>query len=1234
MTLRNATKIEKIIQRRSKIALLVLLSASQAVQASDNSSVTPRWGHASVYIPSPPTLIIQGGKTDSSSSYTYTSSPNTGEMLILPLSSGFTTSSAPFLSLDPSSAPTSSWHTLSAFTPDNETWEILSFGGDGGTLEPVQTGSNSAWVLSTDAKVSMVYYTRLPIGGGQPMRRIHHSVSSSSDGKVYITGGMKDDGSGSTFSDVYSYDSATSIFSAMPGLPIGLYHHTSILLPNGTLLAMGGAFTSSSTGGAALQDFSILYSLDTASPSSTWSEVYSNGEIPLGKRGASLVIDEEGSKAFLFGGADATLTEVYGDGWELNLANCAWKKLDTDPSSIEARFDHTAVSIGGSQIAMFGGYGADGPADSAMHIWDTSSNLWISDFTPTTSRTVSTTATSSASESAIPYGTLSAPHGVNTRTKSASGLGPTPAGATDHPSSTSASVSGTPTPTDAGAHSHALTTPIKVGLILGSLALVGILFALCCWRYRSRRTAVPSNLAAWPSSGPRGRTPSRPYGSRENGGPGLMEELSPEKPEGGYEAWGVREKGVSIGLGMGAIGATLHSISSKFSGADRGDPYAELHDVTSPPEEILGGPLRKTGRKIGDGIRLIGPRPERQKSLYYSPSPEKPVRQASIIRNSRIDMLREEDTRPYGSGPSKPEDEEQLDWAMNSDESGRNWRSAKSILDNRHSDDDDDGNSNQDPFHDRADSFDDDKPILPPLRGGPVPTPHESRSDLGTFDEIASMSNPYSDVSRNRLSTISHDPSLEYHLPTLSPSDPLDLAGLLVPPVIGGANRYSQSSIPTSARSGLSNRSAHSNALSDAEEGIIHQARYVHSQSPTLVSPSEVAYEPIKRSESFFKRMAAGGITSLLTSVSSNKSTPQKKELDVKDPNPLPTLWPVISKDNLISPISPENSSATHPPTSWKGDLLPINNDHGKGPSLSSLASARSMRDMILVQRDATSSSMESEAVIERSTSPAQHMDEIFTNSSPTIEEGYSADRPDVASHSRHPNGLRMTSPDFREGDETPGEIVFNGADFASPPILPSTYLSSMTTTGSRPESERRKSSDLSLPSTPKHVESKSHKSSITDESHLPPSRSPVNTPLVQHRRPVRDVVNSINRRGGSTPFSLLSPLSNYSPALDRKVSTNTTGQSSSGPNTTTPRKNKVDSIAEEDDPFSTPKAKRPITIHGVGSEGRDTLASDRARMSTRNISGAGNADKRPQTMWEVIKREQLRVANPDHSRN
>ncbi|WVF68946.1 hypothetical protein IAT40_003720 [Kwoniella sp. CBS 6097] len=1293
------------MQHGRTMAVFVLLSNALHVRAADGSSVEPRWGHAAAFIPSPPTLIVQGGKTDPTSSYTYSSSPNTGETLILPLSSSFSTSSPPFTSLDNPSAPTSAWHSLSPLLSDGGSWQLLSFGGDGGTSQAVQTGMDSSWNMEVDPTGPTVDFSRDTAGAGQPMRRIYHSAASApAGGKVYITGGLKADGSGSTFPEAYAYDSSSSTFSPLPNLPVGLYHHTSLLLPNGTLLAMGGAYTSPATGGATLQPYSTIYSLDTHADAPLWEERSMAGKVPEGRRGASIALSDDGSKAFLYGGANSGLGEVYGDGWEFDLSNSQWKQTTASGQGPGPRYDHVAVPIGGDQVAVFGGYADGVPADSKLHLWNTKSQAWINNFTPAAAAAAAAALSSSASAasaSASAYGTAS----------------------------DSTSPTDTSTPTDAGAHSHPLTTAIRVGLILGILAFVVTILGLCLWRYKRRRRQRQQALKpSWPANGPRDRMASGQYGLRPSNSDddAFMEKLVGGKPEESAENgfWAAREKGASIGLGMGAIGASLGSISSKLAakrhrGYENDDPYAELHDAPAQSEEQedpdLGGPLRKSSRRVGQGIRLLGPRLQRDRSLYYSP--EKPVRTTSIIRDSRIDMLREEDSPHYAVGQaSRGLRDDDEDWVMPSDESDSKWKSAKSILNQRQSDDED-----ENPFE-GDDDYDDDAPILPPLvKGGPVPTPHDSRSDLGTFDEIASMSNPYSELSRNphsdvsgnRMSIHSHQPSLDYHLPSLSPSDPLDLAGLLPPP---NAHRYSQSSFPTSQRSG---RSGQSNALSDAEEGVIHQAAYLHSQSPTLVSPGspEEAYVPIKRSESFFRRMAAGGITSLLPTRSTSVKKP---ELNIRDPAPQPTLWPIMSQDDLNSPsdqpyalpISPSTGHSHHPPSSWKAGVLqppqPAHS-HGKGPSLSSLTSVRSMRDMVIIQREVTESSIESQGVIERSDTdsppPVRDFDptapelDSETHMHPSLPSDTPIARPDGAGHHRLANGL-TTGPSFESSDmvgaETPGEIVFNGAEFASPPAnegttipemdfgptltpelaaLPVTSFAKQDNLPSRqtasplnrelmhvetdtrtPRPEALERSLKPTPVTPKaqRQTSSSLNTSVIDTSSNPPSGSPVPSPLVQHRRPVREVVNSINKRGGSTPFSMLSPMSNYSPALPthpRKVSTNPTGATvdddpfaSPHDIDTTPRKaSGPTSRATVTQPTSRP---RPSTIHESPPAPDSDLTPRRDRVISptfgtrlnsrqRQISAGAAGQARPKTMWEVIKREEgLRVANPDQRRS
>ncbi|WVR06388.1 hypothetical protein IAU60_003419 [Kwoniella sp. DSM 27419] len=1249
------------LEAHVRTTVVLLLVAVLGTVHADSSSISPRWGHAAAYIPSPPSLIIQGGKTDPSSSYTYTNAPNTGETLVLPLGSPFSSASSPFAQFDLPSAATSAWHTLSLLQQTDGGWTLLSFGGDGGTGEALPSGTDSAWSISVNASVSELNFTHQG-SSGQPMRRIHHSACSSADGgKVYISGGLKADGSGATFPDVYQYDGATSLFTPLPSLPVGLYHHTSILLPNGTLVIAGGVYTSIASGNPNLQPYSTLYSLDTGTSGAIWTERGTGGTAPDGRRGATLVLSDDGTKAFLYGGADDTLANVRADLWELDLEGGSWSQITATGTGPIPRYDHIAVTVGGNQEVIFGGYGVDGPADSDVHLWDMSSNTWANAFaTPFPDPSPSSTA---SGKSGLPI--------LKTATSSSGDDHPA---VSSTPTAGSAAVSSgvrtplatsmqTNTPTeDAGAHSHPLTTAIRVGLILGVCAIVATGLGLCLWAYKRRQRSklLPVNgNASTPQYGD-GIVQSSNAAEAEAGDAMLEKPIHRQlRPPHQQSIWPGREKSASIGLGMGAIGATLASISSKFAGRARNveDPYAKLHDEPSKLvrdfSEDAGGRLRKSSRRIGNGIQLLGPQPQRDRSQYYRPkdSQGRPLRSTSIIRHSRIDMLGEEDAMPYEirSNIVREASAREEDWVMPSDESDSRWKSAKSILNENYSDD---IGRYRDPFED-ADDEDTDGLILPPLRGGPVPTPHESRCDLAAFDETASMSNPYSVLSRNPHSEVyryTESRCLDMSLPLASPSDPLKIPALLS---FASDRQYCHASVSHSNRSGGSIVTGESHGLScvsDPEQGIVQSAAYLHSQSPTLVSPGSPEYVPIKRSESFFRRMAGGGITSLLPS---RTSSTKKREPDIRDPAPQPTLRPVISKDeSLLEVCSPSTCDHGQPDLARTAHVLrPPEAACRQEPSLSSLSSARSMRDMEIVQKETTDYATESRGLIGRSYSLAERQafhkdsqrssDTLEADSlSPLPSETSILSRPAGAGHHRAANGLTA-------GLETPGEVVFNGADFASPALSAiSPYKLAKT---DQLDQEEHVVASSPLPIDPEKSKDDPFADSyrVRGVSHIDDGVSPVTpkratisaelspSPATGARRPVREVVESINKRGGSTPFTLLSPMSNYSPVPNR-ISADMTG-GSGGP----PRSRPTSMLgAGVEDPFASPGIERggfsrttvkprPQTMHELPAKRNSGLRApsvDGTRVSGQ-LAGSG----RPATMWEVIRREQgLKVTNPD----
>jgi len=649
-----------------------------------------------------------------------------------------------------------------------------------------------------------------------------------------------------------------------------------------------------------------------------------------------------------------------------------------------------------------------------------------------------------------------------------------------------------------------------IALIVGAIAIAGVIAAGLLYRHRrKKRRAAMLGAAAWNG---RRQGGDRPYGSREKGGEGLMDEDNGRDTGRGE----MGEKSPMVGLGMGAIGATLASISSKLGrGYQEDDPYTVLHDRGAS----YGGPLRKSTRKVGDGIRLIGPRPSMSSSRYA------PIRLGAgagrvrspldSVKETRIDILHDEDSREF----------EREDWVMSGRAENGRWTSAGSILGHEHEE--------SDPFSDG----DDDESLMAPIRGGPVPTPHASRSELDPFD----------DYHHRRSSTYlaSFDDLLA--LPVASTSD--------------------QGLFPRSQRSGVST------SVSDVEEGVVQHAHLASPTSPSCLSPAESEYKPIKRTDSFFKRMTGGGLGALLSRQPSQRGTMRIR--DIHDPTPAPALWPIDSRDEVSCPAEPN-----YPPTAFKGGLVPTGG-HEKGPSLSSLHSARSMRDMVIVQRERTQSSEEEEGVIEAGTPDVELGEDEAMATERELSSGIPAPESDVTAyaHARHGQTAVSESPSYlaspsAAGGETPGSIVFNGADFA--PMLttvPATPPAAAPAAESRPYGAWKLSTPPQIRAianaSPRPVSDILHDHSTPGRSSEPPSGSPVPSPLLSHRRAVKDVVNSINKRGGGVPLAFASPASNYSPV------------------TTAP---------------PSPLIQKP---------------------------GAAR-QKRPVTMYEAVKRERLLVANPD----
>jgi N-acetylneuraminic acid mutarotase len=145
---------------------------------------------------------------------------------------------------------------------------------------------------------------------------------------VYITGGQRNDGSGTVLADAYAFNPNTSTFTALPNLPRGTAHHVSAFLPNGTLVVLTGIYTSGTTGNPALRETTTIYSLDTNAATPAWWEGSAGGTAPPPRRGASGVMMAE-DKMYVLGGTGMQSAEAMGDLWEMDMKAGTWSQVSS-----------------------------------------------------------------------------------------------------------------------------------------------------------------------------------------------------------------------------------------------------------------------------------------------------------------------------------------------------------------------------------------------------------------------------------------------------------------------------------------------------------------------------------------------------------------------------------------------------------------------------------------------------------------------------------------------------------------------------------------------------------------------------------------------------------------------------------------------------------------------------------------------------------------------------------------
>jgi len=337
-------------------------------------------------------LYVHGGKVDQSNQYSYSSAPNTNQVLFLSLSSEFSAQSPPWtlVSSSPNTSTSLAWHSLSAFN----TSHALRFGGlpDPNSETVLLNLADSAAIFDVSTRTSPVWVPEPSSWGGQPIRRHRHSSITSPDGHVFIFGGERSDGSRVAFSDHFYFAGSSMSFNSLPtsNAPPDLYGHASVILSDGRILVFGGYSPSQST----LLPFSTIWVLDSSKME--WSVTRTDTSSLPSPRVAFAAASIPSGRVIIQGGCDSGFQTNFADGWVLDTTTNPWKWSSIDAlSQVGPRRDHFAVSFGAQVIFGFGkyslchyflvsdvrtGYLDNGPAPPALEVYSPSSNTFVSTY--------------------------------------------------------------------------------------------------------------------------------------------------------------------------------------------------------------------------------------------------------------------------------------------------------------------------------------------------------------------------------------------------------------------------------------------------------------------------------------------------------------------------------------------------------------------------------------------------------------------------------------------------------------------------------------------------------------------------------------------------------------------------------------------------------------------------------------------------------------------------------------
>ncbi|KAF9952575.1 Serine/threonine-protein phosphatase bsl1 [Mortierella alpina] len=222
-------------------------------------------------------------------------------------------------------------------------------------------------------------------------------MTESPTAELWSVGGyLTSSSSNSTSSNSTSSNSTEPGKQAPPGLSPGMagwqklaspqvgssarFGHTATLVrSNGLLVIVGGV------SGGALVPMSEILVYDTAA--GVWSVQTATGATPPLRRNHVAVASSNG-QIYVHGGTDMGATNYFADTAILDTTSWSWSQPAIEGTAPTGRYSHSAAMVGSNMVVTFGL--TAGGATNNIFILDTTSNTWVTSYTPNNLQATST----------------------------------------------------------------------------------------------------------------------------------------------------------------------------------------------------------------------------------------------------------------------------------------------------------------------------------------------------------------------------------------------------------------------------------------------------------------------------------------------------------------------------------------------------------------------------------------------------------------------------------------------------------------------------------------------------------------------------------------------------------------------------------------------------------------------------------------------------------------------------